>query len=169
VVVANAGTPAAVAPITEFEVEEFDRTFAVHVRAVFLACKHGLRVLGDGGSIVIVSGVAGLRADPGVSAYVAAEHAQVGLMRSAAKEAAGRGIRVNTIHPGPVADDLQAGVEARLTPILGRDAAGFLDEQIPLGRHARPEEIAKSVLYLASGQSSFTTGSTLVVDGGMSS
>jgi NAD(P)-dependent dehydrogenase (short-subunit alcohol dehydrogenase family) len=60
-------------------------------------------------------------------------------------------------------------VEARLTPILGQDAAGFLDEQIPLGRHARPEEIAKSVLYLASGQSSFTTGSTLVVDGGMSS
>jgi NAD(P)-dependent dehydrogenase (short-subunit alcohol dehydrogenase family) len=153
VLVANAGTPAVAAPVTEFDVEEFDRTLAVHVRGVFLACKHGLRALEDGGSVVIVSSVAGLRADAGVSAYAAAEHAQVGLMRSVAKEAAARGVRVNTIHPGPIADDVQAGIDER---------------QIPLGRHARPEEIAKSVLYLASAQSSFTTGSTLVVDGGMS-
>jgi NAD(P)-dependent dehydrogenase (short-subunit alcohol dehydrogenase family) len=168
VVVANAGTPAEAAPITEFDVDEFDRTLAVHVRGVFLACKHGLRVLGDGGSVVIVSSVAGLRADPGVSAYVAAKHAQVGLMRSVAKEAAARSIRVNTIHPGPVANDFQAGIEARLSTVLGTNATEFFDRQIPLGRHARPEEIAKSVLYLASSQSSFTTGSTLVVDGGMS-
>jgi NAD(P)-dependent dehydrogenase (short-subunit alcohol dehydrogenase family) len=153
VLVANARTPAAVAPVTDFDVEEFDRILAVHVRGVFLACKHGLRALEDGGSAVIVSGVAGLRADAGGSAYAAAEHAQVGLMRSVAKEAAARGIRVNTIHPGPVADDLRAGMDER---------------QIPLGRHARPEEIARSVLYLASAQSSFTTGSTLVVDGGLS-
>jgi len=89
-------------------------------------------------------------------------------MRSVAKEAAPRGIRVNTIHPGPVANDFQAGIEERLTPVLGTDATRFFDGQIPLGRHARPEEIARSVLYLASAQSSFTTGSTLVVDGGMS-
>jgi NAD(P)-dependent dehydrogenase (short-subunit alcohol dehydrogenase family) len=168
VIVASAGTPAAAAPVTEFDVDEFDRTLAVHVRGVFLACKHGLRVLGDGGSVVIVSSVAGLRADAGVSAYAAAKHAQVGLMRSVAKEAAPRGIRVNTIHPGPVANDFQAGIEERLTPVLGTDATRFFDGQIPLGRHARPEEIARSVLYLASAQSSFTTGSTLVVDGGMS-
>ncbi|MCW2533302.1 MAG: short-chain dehydrogenase [Blastococcus sp.] len=168
VIVANAGTPASAAPITEFDTDEFDRTLAVHVRGVFLACKHGLRVLSDGGSVVIVSSVAGLRADPGVSAYVAAKHAQVGLMRSVAKEAAPRRIRVNTIHPGPVANEFQAGIEERLTPVLGTDATAFFDQQIPLGRHARPEEIAKSVLYLASDQSSFTTGSTLVVDGGMS-
>ena len=154
VVVADAGTPAAAAPVTELGVDEFDRTLAVHVRGVFLACKHGLRVLGDGGSVVIVSSVAGLRADAGMSAYAAAEHAQVGLMRSVAKEAAPRGIRVNTIHPGPVANDFRGGIGERHT--------------IPLGRHARPEEVARSVLYLASAQSSFTTGSTLVVDGGLS-
>jgi NAD(P)-dependent dehydrogenase (short-subunit alcohol dehydrogenase family) len=90
-------------------------------------------------------------------------------MRAVAKEAAARHIRVNTLHPGPMANDFQAGVEERLTPVLGTDAAAYVDRQIPLGRHARPEEIAKSVLYLASRQSSFTTGSTLVVDGGMSS
>ena len=151
VLVTHAGPPAAGAPITEFGVDEFDRTLAVHVRGVFLACKHGLRVISDGGSVVIVSSVAGLRAAAGASAHAAAEHAQVGLMRSVAKEGAARRIRVNTIHPGPVATDVPAGVGA----------------QIPLGRVARPEEIARSVLYLASDQSSFTTGSTLVVDGGL--
>ena len=169
VLVANAGTPSAIAPVTEFDAVEFDRILAVSVRGVFLACKHGLRVLADGGSVVIVSGVAGLRAGAGTIASAAAEHAQVGLMRSAATEAAARHIRVNSIHPGPMANDFQAGVEERLTPILGTDATAFVDGQIPLGRHARPEEVAKSVLYLASAQSSFTTGSTLVVDGGMSS
>jgi NAD(P)-dependent dehydrogenase (short-subunit alcohol dehydrogenase family) len=168
VLVANAGTPAVAAPVTEFDVDEFDRTMAVHVRGAFLACKHGLRALQHGGAVVIVSSVAGLRADAGVSAYAAAKHAQVGLMRSVAKEAAARGIRVNTIHPGPVANDFQAGIEERLTPMLGTDATQYFDQQIPLGRHARPEEIARSVLYLASAQSSFTTGSTLVVDGGLS-
>ena len=168
VLVANAGTPASNAPVTEVDIEEFDRLFAVHVRAVLLACKHGLRVLTDGGSVVIVSSVAGLRAEAGESVRAATEHAQVGLMRSVAKEAAGRHNRVNTIHPGPMANDFQAGIEERLTPVLGTDATAFVDGQIPLGRHARPEEIAKSVLYLASAQGSFTTGSTLVVDGGMS-
>jgi NAD(P)-dependent dehydrogenase (short-subunit alcohol dehydrogenase family) len=150
VLVANSGTSPAATPVTELDVAEFDRVFAVHVRSVFLACKHGLRALGDGGSVVIVSGVAGLRAEPGVSAYTAAQHAQVGLMRSVAREAAGRGIRVNTIHPGSLAE-------------------GFVDRRVPLGRQVRPDEIARSVLYLASAQSSFTTGSTLVVDGGTSS
>jgi NAD(P)-dependent dehydrogenase (short-subunit alcohol dehydrogenase family) len=159
VIVANAAAPVTSAPITECDVDEFDRTLAVRVRAVFLVCKHGLRVLGDGGSVVILSGVAGLRADAGAGARAAAEHAQVGLMRSVAKEAAPRRIRVNTIHPGPVAREFQAGTG---------DAAASVDQQIPLGRHARPEEVARSVLYLASAQSSFTTGSTLVVDGGLS-
>jgi NAD(P)-dependent dehydrogenase (short-subunit alcohol dehydrogenase family) len=168
VLVANAGTPASAAPISEFDVEEFDRTFAVHVRGVFLVCKHALRVMSDGGSVVIVSGVAAFRAEPGMVAYTAAQHAQVGLMRSVAKEVAGRGIRVNTIHPGPVANSFQAGVEERLSRVLGTDATRMFDRQIPLGRHAQPEEIAGSVLYLASRMSSFTTASTLVIDGGLS-
>jgi NAD(P)-dependent dehydrogenase (short-subunit alcohol dehydrogenase family) len=168
VVVSNAGISGPIAPVTEYPVEEFDRVLAVHVRGAFLACKHGLAALRDGGSIIIVSSVAGLRGDPGVSAYITAKHAQIGLMRSVAKEAAARGVRVNTLHPGPVANSFQSGLEDRLGQVLGRDATEFFDEQIPLGRHARPEEIARAMLYLASAQSSFTTGSTLVVDGGMS-
>lgn len=114
-------------------------------------------------SVIITSSVVGLRGDPGPYGYITAKHAQVGLMRSVAKEAAGRGIRVNTIHPGPS----QAGVEEHLGKVLGRDAGAFFDEIIPLGRHAAPEEIARSALYLASNDSSFVTGTTLSVDGGM--
>jgi NAD(P)-dependent dehydrogenase (short-subunit alcohol dehydrogenase family) len=167
VLVVNAGMPSSTAPVTELGLDDFDRTLAVHVRGAFLACKHGLRVLSDGGSVVIVSSAAGLRADAGGVARAAADHALVGLMRVVAKEAAGRHIRVNSIHPGPIASEFPAGTDERPTPVPGAVTTVSVDQQTPLGRLARPEEIAKSVLYLVSAQSSFTTGSTLVVDGGM--
>jgi NAD(P)-dependent dehydrogenase (short-subunit alcohol dehydrogenase family) len=168
VIVACAGTIGVVKPIVDYPEDVFDSVLAVHVRGAFLACKYGLPNMNDGGSIILVSSVAGVTGDPGVSAYVTAKHALVGLMRSAAKEAAPRRIRVNTLHPGPVANDFQAAVEMGLSEVLGRDAAAFFDESIPLGRHGRPDEIGDAVLFLASDQSSFITGSLLMVDGGMS-
>lgn len=168
VLVSNAGNTGEIAPVTEYPTDVFDAVYAVHVRGAFLACKHGLPAMRDNGSIIIASSVAALRGDPGVSAYIAAKHAQIGLMRSVAREAAPRGIRVNTIHPGPVRNSFQTGLEERLSKVLGRDATAFFDESIPLGRHASAAEIARSMLYLASDLSSFTTGTTLVVDGGMS-
>lgn len=167
VLFSNAGNSGVIAPVVDYPEEVFDGVLAVHVRGAFLACKHGLPAMRDGGSLIICSSVAGKRGDPGVSAYITAKHAQVGLMRSVSKEAAARGIRVNTVHPGPVANAFQGDLEQRLSGVLGRDATGFFDELIPLGRHARPDEIARSVLYLAGDDSSFTTGSTLMVDGGM--
>jgi NAD(P)-dependent dehydrogenase (short-subunit alcohol dehydrogenase family) len=168
VVVSNAGTVGPIAPIAAYPDDAFDEVLAVHVKGAFLACKFGTPAMNDGGRIVIVSSVAGLRADPGPYGYVTAKHAQVGLMRAVAKEVAARRIRVNTIHPGPVDNAFQADVERELSNVLQRNATDFFDEHIPLGRHATPEEVADSVLYLASNLSSFTTGSTLVVDGGMS-
>jgi NAD(P)-dependent dehydrogenase (short-subunit alcohol dehydrogenase family) len=168
VIFSNAGTLGTIAPVADYPVELFDDVLAVHVRGAFLCCKFGLPRMRDGGSIVITSSVAGVRGDAGVYGYITAKHAQVGLMRCLAKEAAPRRIRVNTIHPGPVDNGFQHEVERNLRPIIGRDATAFFDELIPLGRHARPDEIAQSVLYLASDQSSFTTGCTLMVDGGMS-
>jgi NAD(P)-dependent dehydrogenase (short-subunit alcohol dehydrogenase family) len=168
VLVSNAGTIGAIAPLAEFPEDVFDAVLAVHVKGAFLACKYALPAMNDGGSIVITSSVAGVRADPGPYGYITAKHAQVGLMRAIAKEVAPRRIRVNTIHPGPVTNAFQSDVERQLTGVLGRDASAFFDERIPLGRHATPDEIANSVLYLASDLSSFTTGSTLIVDGGMS-
>jgi NAD(P)-dependent dehydrogenase (short-subunit alcohol dehydrogenase family) len=168
VLVSNAGTVGPIAPIAAYPDDAFDEVLAVHVKGAFLACKFGIPAMNDGGRMVIVSSVAGLRADPGPYGYVTAKHAQVGLMRAVAKEVAARRIRVNTIHPGPVDNAFQADVERELSNVLQRNATDFFDERIPLGRHATPEEVADSVLYLASSLSSFTTGSTLVVDGGMS-
>jgi NAD(P)-dependent dehydrogenase (short-subunit alcohol dehydrogenase family) len=122
----------------------------------------------DGGSIVITSSVAGTRGDPGVHAYITAKHAQVGLMRCLAKELAPRRIRVNSIHPGPIDNGFQLAVENDLGNAIGVDGTDFFNKLIPMGRHATPDEIAKSVLYLASDQASFVTGAMLMVDGGMS-
>lgn len=168
VLFSNAGNFGTVAPIEAYPTETFDAVLAVHVRGAFLAAKHAVPQMGRGGSIIITSSVAGLRGDPGVYGYITAKHAQTGLMRVLAKDLAPRGIRVNTINPGPVANGFQTRVEEDLTPLLGRDATQFFDEAIPLGRHASPQEIAASVLYLASDQSAFTTGLILSVDGGMS-
>ncbi|WP_321885778.1 SDR family NAD(P)-dependent oxidoreductase [Burkholderia cenocepacia] len=168
VMFSNAGNTGMIAELADYPEDVFDSVMRVHVRGAFLACKYGLAAMNDGGSIVITSSVAGVRGDPGVYAYVTAKHAQVGLMRAVAKEAARRGIRVNTIHPGPVKNSFQAEIEQKLSAVLERDATKFFDDMIPLRRHATPEEIARSVLYLASDHSSFTTGSTLMVDGGMS-
>ena len=168
VLFSNAGNFGLVAPVTEYPEDVFDAVLAVHIKGAFLCAKHAVPQMNNGGSIIITSSVAGVTGDPGVYGYITAKHAQVGLMRCLAKEAAPRAIRVNTIHPGPVDNGFQRGVERNLTPILGRDATTFFDEIIPLGRHARPDEIAASVLYLASDQSSFTTGSLLMVDAGMS-
>ena len=121
-----------------------------------------------GGSVVNIASVA---AHIGVSPEVVYSTLKAGVVhytRCLAKELAPRRIRVNTIHPGPIQNDFQHRVEHDLTKIIGRDATEFFDSQIPLGRQATPDEVARSVLYLASDQSSFTTGATLMVDGGMS-
>lgn len=168
VLFSNAGNLGAIAPLADYPEDVFDDVLRVHVKGAFLACKYGAPEMNDGGSIIITSSVAGLRGDPGPYGYITAKHAQIGLMRCVAKELAPRRIRVNTLHPGPTDNSFQAGVEDHLTKVIGRDATAMFDSMIPLGRHAQPDEIARAALFLASDDSSFTTGSLLVVDGGMS-
>lgn len=167
VLFSNAGNAGAIGPIDSYPEDVFDDVYRIHVKGAFLVCKYGIPHMNDGGSVVITSSVVGLMGNPGPYAYITAKHAQVGLMRSVAKEVAGRGIRVNTIHPGPTRNEFQADIERNLSTVIGRDATAFLDELIPLHRHAEPREIARSVLYLACEQSSFVTGATLAVDGGL--
>lgn len=167
VIFSNAGNAGVVGPIADYPEDAFDSVYAVHVKGAFLACKYGIPRMNDGGSVIITSSVAGLRGDDGVYAYITAKHAQIGLMRSVAKEVAARNIRVNTIHPGPIDNRFQKNIEENLGKVLQTDGTEFFNNLIPLKRHAKPKEISQSVLYLASDQSSFTTGSTLVVDGGM--
>lgn len=168
VLFSNAGNPGVILPMADYPVDVFDSVYAVHVRGTFLAGKYGLPVMNDGGSIIIMSSVAAWRSDAGAYAYVTAKQAQVALMRCMASEAAKRRIRVNAIHPGPVQNEFQLGLERKMGAQLNVDMTELLNQNIPLGRHASPEEIARSVLYLASDQSSFVTGASLRVDGGLS-
>jgi NAD(P)-dependent dehydrogenase (short-subunit alcohol dehydrogenase family) len=168
VLFSNAGISGAVAPIVDYPSAVFARTIAVHILGAFHVIKHGAPHVPDGGSIVITSSVTGLLGPPGVSAYVAAKHGQVGLMRTAAKELAERRIRVNTLHPGPTSTPFQDDIEMRATGQSQQDAAKIFDGMIPLGRHATPEEVAHAVLYLASDESAMVTSHTLSIDGGMS-
>lgn len=167
VVFANAGVNGQIAPIDQYPEDEFDRVMAVNVKGCFLAAKYALPAMSKGGSLVFTSSVVGVTADPGICAYATSKHALIGLMRVAAKEAAARGIRVNVVAPGPIDNRFQDDVEQRLSQVVGRDATQMLNEMIPLGRHGSADEIAQSVLFLASDASSFTTGTVLMADGGM--
>lgn len=170
VLFSNAGNSGVVTPVTEYPEDVFDGVIAVHVRGAFLACKYGLPLMNDGGSIIITSSIVGVKGDGGGAvAYVTAKHAQVGLMRSVSKNAARRNIRVNTLHPGPIDNQFQLNIEDGITKLAGRNGTELLNEAIPLHRHARADEIAQSALYLASSMSSFTTGATILADGGLSS
>lgn len=164
----NAGVSGEICPVVDYPEDMFDRVMAVNVRGPFLGCKYALPKMREGGSIVITSSVVGTTSDPGIAAYAASKHAVIGLMRTVAKEAAPRGIRVNVVAPGPIENDFQRNVETGLSRAIGRDAGQFLDGLIPLGRHGRAEEIGRLVLYLASEHSSFSTGGVFMADGGMS-
>jgi NAD(P)-dependent dehydrogenase (short-subunit alcohol dehydrogenase family) len=164
---ANAGIFGDHTPIVDYPEDVFDAVMAVNVKGSFLVAKHALPVMRDGGSLIFNSSVVGLFADAGIVAYATSKHAIVGLMRTAASEVADRGIRVNSLHPGPVDNRFQHSIEVRATGASEARAAELFEERIPLGRHARPEEIARSVLFLASDDSSFVTATTLTVDGGV--
>jgi len=165
---ANAGMFGTAAPITEYPEDVFDQVLAVNVRGPFLLAKHALAVMRDGGSFIITSSVVGVTSAPGIAGYATSKHAVVGLMRTASKEMAERGIRANTIHPGPVDNAFQDNVEVLATGQPKADANAIFDSMIPLARHARPEEVAAAAAYLASDESAFMTGATIVLDGGLS-
>jgi NAD(P)-dependent dehydrogenase (short-subunit alcohol dehydrogenase family) len=164
---ANAGVFGVNAVIVDYPEDVFDRVMAVNVRGSFLLAKHALAVMRDGGSMIFNSSVVGLMSDSAICAYATSKHAVVGLMRTAVHEVSARRIRVNSIHPGPVDNGFQHSIEVRLTGEEEARAAELFDERIPLGRHATADEIARTVLFLASDDSAFMTGATVKVDGGV--
>lgn len=165
---ANAGIFGVVAPVTEYPVDVFERVMAVNVLGSFLVAKHALRVMEPGGSLIINSSVVGVTSDQAISAYATSKHALVGLMRTAAKEMAGKRIRVNSLHPGPTDNDFQHAIEIEAIGASREQSAKAFDQMIPLARHARPDEIAHAVVFLACEESAFMTGAAVVVDGGLS-
>src|SRR3978361_2030553 len=119
-----------------------------------------------GGSGIGHSTLVGLTTRPGTPAYATSKHALVGLMRTAAKEMAPRGIRVNSLHPGPVGNEFQEVVEEQVIGAPRAQAKEAFDGFIPLGRHASADEVAAVATFLASDESGFMTGATVAVDGG---
>jgi len=164
----NAGFGGALGPVSETPVEEFDLTFAVLVRGVFLGMKHAAPLLcRQGGSVINTASVAGLVAGYSPHAYAAAKAAVIQLSRSVALELAPQRVRVNCICPGFIATPLALNSVGRTQTLAQLEAAkaGMANAQ-PIPRAGEPDDIAQMALWLASDASSFVTGQHFVVDGG---
>ena len=140
----------------------FDKTLAVDLKGVFLCMKHEIAHMlqSGGGAIVNNASIAGLIAEPGISAYVAAKHGVIGLSKAAALDYANKGIRINALAPGLV--------ETAMTKPWFDDPAmrSYFMAISPIGCFAQPEEVAGMVLFLCSDFASFAVGQTFAIDGG---
>ncbi len=168
---ANAGVEGKVKPIPDFDESEFDSVLNVNVKGVFLGLQSAIPAMKrrGGGSIVITSSVAGVEGYANVSPYVTSKHAVVGMMRSAAKECAADNIRVNTVNPSPVEGRMISSLNSGMGELVGigaEDLKAASMAGIPMQRYGRPEEIAQVMLFLASDDASWVTGSVYLADGG---
>jgi NAD(P)-dependent dehydrogenase (short-subunit alcohol dehydrogenase family) len=144
--------------------ENFDRVFSVNVKALFLLLQDEVKQMlaqGHGGSIVNAASVGGFVATPTAGHYVASKHAVLGLTKTAAVEYGRCGIRVNAVSPGAVRTELLLGV------VGSEEALDRMGAAHPLGRIGRPEEVADAVAWLFSDESSYITGQSLTLDGGL--
>jgi NAD(P)-dependent dehydrogenase (short-subunit alcohol dehydrogenase family) len=159
----NAGV-AKFAPLAETTESLYDENFDINIKGAYFTIQKALPFLNDGASIILNTSVAGTTGNPGASAYSATKAALRSLARTAAAELVGRGIRVNTVAPGPI-----------VTPILGRtglpkeaidEFTKRIVERVPMKRFGQPEEVAGAVAFLASQDASYITGVEINVDGG---
>jgi NAD(P)-dependent dehydrogenase (short-subunit alcohol dehydrogenase family) len=164
----NAGIEGAIKPIIDYPEETFDEVIAVNVKGAWLGNKFTLPQMKDGSSIIMTSSVSGILGSFNLSAYVASKHAVVGIMRATAIEVASRKIRVNSVHPGPVNNRMMRSIEEGEVAGHSEEVKKHIENTIPFGRYAEPNEIAKLVLFLASDDSQYITGTMQIIDGGMS-
>jgi NAD(P)-dependent dehydrogenase (short-subunit alcohol dehydrogenase family) len=163
----NAGIEGKTHPIAEYPEAVFDKVIAVNLKGVWLGCQNVIPAMEDGGSVIITSSVAGLKGFKGLGAYVASKHAVIGIMRVAALEFSDRMIRVNSVHPGPVNNRMMRSIEKDMSPDNPTEVQKGFEAAIPFKRYAESSEIAELVLFLASDESKYITGTTQVIDGGM--
>jgi NAD(P)-dependent dehydrogenase (short-subunit alcohol dehydrogenase family) len=163
VAVNNAGTEGQPGPVTEQTAESYAATFDTNVLGTLLSMKHELRIMQTQrhGSIINISSAYGHIGAPGAAVYVGSKHAVEGMTKSAALENAAFGIRVNAVAPGPIDTDMLS----RFTGNSQNKAA--LVAQVPFGRMGTSDEIAQAIVFLGSDASSYMTGQSLSVDGGI--
>lgn len=165
VLVANAGG-GSLAPLGQITEEHFDDTFSRNVKGTLFTVQTALPLLGAGSSVILTGSTAASGGTEAFSVYAASKAAVRAFARNWILDLKGRGIRVNTLSPGPIKTP-------GLVELVGTDPAqqqGFLDHlasQIPMGRVGEPDEIAKAAVFLASDDASFVNGIELFVDGGM--
>jgi len=165
VLVNNAGVLPEPIPLEDTTLSSWRRVTAVNLDGVFLGIKHGIRTMRDaGGSIVNLASVYALVGAANIGGYGAAKGAVVSLTRSAAMECSqlGYAIRVNAVCPGYI----DTGMTEETAAAAGYDVRDAMAKQAPMKRMGRPEEVAEAIVFLASARSSFTTGTTLTMDGG---
>lgn len=164
----NAGIEGPVHPVGDYPLDAFRRVVDVNLIGVFLGLKHVVpAMMARGrGSVINTSSVAGLTGTAGITAYNATKHAVIGLTRSVAAEAGPRGVRVNSVNPGPIASRMMASLEDGLTGGQGAAARTAFEGLIPLGRYGTPEEVAALVAFLASEDARYIHGAVMTLDGG---
>ncbi len=178
--VINAGIGAG-GPIEDMTFEEWRKVMAVNLDGAFLSLQAAMRAIratgadqgGGGGAIVVTASAAGIKAEPSIGAYAASKAAVIQLARVAAKEGAAANIRVNAVAPGGVETPIWSSQPffQELVQAHGSEEAAYraiAGVGTPLGRFARPEEIAAQIAFLLSDDAAFTTGSVLLSDGGYS-
>ncbi len=173
--VVNAGIGAG-GPIEDLSFAEWRRVLSINLDGAFLTLQAAMRAIrsaGAGGAIVLTASAAGVKAEPGIAAYGASKAAVIHLARIAAREGAGAGIRVNSIAPGGVETPIWTGLPffQDLIASTGSEEAAYramAAMTTPLGRYARPDEIAEQIAFLLSDKAAYITGACLVSDGGYS-
>ncbi|WP_137986410.1 3-oxoacyl-ACP reductase family protein [Tolypothrix bouteillei] len=160
ILVNNAGV-LAIAPIDDFKLADFDRTFAINVRAVFVATQAAVKHMKEGGRIINIGSTNAERMPfTGGSVYAMSKSALQGLVQGLARDLGPRGITINNVQPGPIATDMN--------PPEGEFAEMLKKQFLALPRYGTVEEIAGMVAYLAGPEAGYITGANLMIDGGFS-
>jgi len=163
IVFANAGV-AKYAPLGDISEELYDSTFGINVKGVLFTVQKALPLIPDGGSIILNASIVGSKGLPANSVYSATKAAIRSFARTWTTDLKARHIRVNAVSPG--ATDTPGLNELLGSSEVGQQRLKLLSNAVPLGRLAKPEEIARAVVFLASDESSYVTGTELFVDGG---
>jgi len=169
IAVLNAGIPGTNAPIEDYPVDVFEQVLDINLKGVWLGMRAVIPTMKaqQSGSIILTSSIQGLSALAGTTGYTTSKHAVVGMMKGAALELAEYGVRVNAIHPGYVETPMMAAIHEEVVPDAPEQFQAAIASTVPMKRYAKADEIARLALFLASDDSTYSTGSSFLADGGI--